>query len=208
MIRQPNDLIRFTTPERVIHWTVAGSFVLLALSGLAFFHPAFWPLTQFFGGGVWARILHPFIGILIAVAFCLEFLNLQRLNRLTPDDWAWIKRIREVLAGGAENLPLAGKFNGGQKLVFWAMSACIVLLLLSGLIMWRSYFTFPVTLVRMAAVVHAASGALMIGLIIGHMYMAFWTKGALQAMIYGTVSRAWALHHHEGWYREITGGRP
>jgi formate dehydrogenase subunit gamma len=35
-------------------------FILLALSGLAFFHPAFYPLTQLFGGGVWARILHPY----------------------------------------------------------------------------------------------------------------------------------------------------
>jgi formate dehydrogenase subunit gamma len=56
----PRDEIpRYTTPERVNHWTVAICFVLLALSGLAFFHPAFFFLTGLFGGGPWTRILHP-----------------------------------------------------------------------------------------------------------------------------------------------------
>ncbi len=208
MIRKPGDLTRFTTPERVIHWTVAICFVLLALSGLAFFHPAFWPLVQFFGGGVWARILHPFIGIVIAVAFCIEFLNFQGQNRLTAEDRTWIKRIGKMLSGGADDMPAQGKFNGGQKLVFWVMSLCIVLLLLSGLTMWQAYFSVPVTLVRWASVVHAATGAFFIGLIIGHIYMGIWNKGAIQAMVYGTVSRAWARHHHESWYREMTGGQP
>ena len=208
MIRKSDDLIRFTAWERVIHWTVAACFVLLALSGLAFFHPAFWPLVQLFGGGVWARILHPFIGILIAITFCIEFLHFQRLNRFTQDDWTWIKRIKELLLGDGKNMPAQGKFNCAQKLVFWTLSACIVLLLLSGFILWRAYFNFPVTLVRWASVIHATVGALMIGVIIVHIYGAIWTKGTIQAMLYGRVSRAWAFYHHKSWYRQIRGKQP
>ena len=207
MIRNPKTLERFTATERVNHWMVAICFILLALSGLAFFHPVFWPLTQFFGGGVWARIWHPFIGLLMAISFCLEFLNFQALNRMTPDDWEWIKRIKNLVAGSGQNMPMQGKFNAGQKLLFWAMAICIVLLFCSGLVMWRAYVTFPVVLVRLASVIHAAAGALMIGLILGHIYAAIWTRGAIQAMIYGTVSRAWAKHHHEAWYRQMTGGQ-
>ena len=59
MIRNPKDLARYDAHERANHWLVGISFILLALSGLAFFHPAFYPLVQLFGGGVWARILHP-----------------------------------------------------------------------------------------------------------------------------------------------------
>ena len=73
MIRNPKDLKRYTAPERANHWVVGISFILLALSGLAFFHPAFLPLTQLFGGGVWARILHPFIGVLMALSFLAMF---------------------------------------------------------------------------------------------------------------------------------------
>ena len=56
MIRDPKDLQRYTPQERANHRVVGISFILLALSGLAFFHPAFYPLTYLLGGGTWARI--------------------------------------------------------------------------------------------------------------------------------------------------------
>ena len=55
MIRDPKDLQRYDAGERANHWVVGISFILLGLSGLAFFHPAFFPLTQLFGGPTWAR---------------------------------------------------------------------------------------------------------------------------------------------------------
>ena len=69
MIRDPKDLKRYNASERANHWVVGISFILLALSGLAFFHPAFFPLTQLFGGPVWARIIHPYLGVLMALSF-------------------------------------------------------------------------------------------------------------------------------------------
>jgi formate dehydrogenase subunit gamma len=45
----------------------------------------------------------------------------------------------------------------------------------------------------------------MIGLIILHVYAAIWTRGTIRAMLYGTVTRAWAKQHHRGWYRKVTG---
>ena len=54
MIRNPKDLQRYNAEERANHWVVGICFILLGLSGLAFFHPAFYPLSQLFGGGVWA----------------------------------------------------------------------------------------------------------------------------------------------------------
>lgn len=56
MKHDANDLVRYTAPERANHWAVGISFILLALSGLAFFHPAFYPLSLLLGGAVWARI--------------------------------------------------------------------------------------------------------------------------------------------------------
>ncbi|HEX3636292.1 MAG TPA: formate dehydrogenase cytochrome b556 subunit, partial [Paraburkholderia sp.] len=55
-----NGLIqRYTPNERTNHWITAITFVLLALSGLAMFHPAMSWLYAIFGGGQWTRILHP-----------------------------------------------------------------------------------------------------------------------------------------------------
>ena len=205
MIRDPKDLQRYTAHERANHWLVGICFILLALSGLAFFHPFFWPLANLFGGGTWARILHPFVGVVMALSFAVLFLRFRDLNAMTPTDWQWIDRVREMINGDDHNMPEQGKYNGGQKLLFWALVACVVLLLGSGTVLWRAYFGFPVGLVRFAAVIHAAAAAFMIGLVIVHIYAAIWVRGTTRAMWYGTVTRAWARQHHRAWYRQVTG---
>jgi formate dehydrogenase subunit gamma len=205
MIRNPKDLQRYTAHERANHWVVGISFILLALSGLAFFHPAFFPLTQLFGGAVWARILHPFLGVLMAVSFIAIFFRFKALNVMTPADKEWLNRVGEMVDGNDHNMPEQGKYNGGQKMMFWALALCMLLLTVSGILLWRAYFGFPVGLVRFGAVIHAATAAVMIALIFVHVYAAIWVKGTIRAMWYGTVTRAWAKQHHRAWYRQVTG---
>jgi formate dehydrogenase subunit gamma len=180
-------------------------FILLGLSGLAFFHPAFYPLTQLFGGGVWARILHPFIGVLMTISFVKLFFRFRELNQMTPTDKEWLSRVGEMVNGDDHNMPEQGKYNGGQKMMFWAMAICTALLFVSGILLWRAYFSFPVGAVRLGAVVHAAVAAVMIGMIFVHVYAAIWVKGTIRAMWYGTVTRGWAKQHHRAWYRQVTG---
>jgi formate dehydrogenase subunit gamma len=205
MIRDPKDLKRYSASERLNHWTVGISFILLAISGLAFFHPAFFPLSALLGGPVWARILHPYIGVLMAGAFFVIFMRFKHLNTLTPVDKEWLKNAHKMVDGNDHDMPEQGKYNGGQKMMFWALALCMLLMTVSGLLMWRSWFGFDVGLVRLGVVVHAAAGATMIGLIMVHVYAAIWVKGTIRAMWYGTVTRAWAKQHHRAWYRQVTG---
>ena len=205
MIRNPKDLQRYTAEERANHWIVGICFILLALSGLAFFHPAFYPLVQLFGGGVWARILHPIIGWLMMIGFVVMYFRFRALNRMEPADREWLDRVGEMMDGNDHNMPEQGKYNGGQKAMFWAMSVCMLLLFVSGIILWRAYFSFPVDVVRLGAVVHAAIAAIMIAMIFVHVYAALWVRGTVRAMVYGTVTRAWAKQHHRAWYRQVTG---
>src|SRR5262245_65018538 len=82
-MRTPHDAIqRYEYGDRVKHWTIAISFFLAALSGLAFFHPSMFFLANFFGGGPWARILHPFLGLLMCVAFAVFALKIWRDNMI------------------------------------------------------------------------------------------------------------------------------
>ena len=205
MIRDPKDLRRYSATERANHWTVGICFILLTLSGLAFFHPAFYPLTQLFGGGTWTRILHPFVGIVFALAFAAIFIRFYRLNAMTPTDWEWLSRVREMVDGNDHNMPEQGKYNGGQKLLFWGLVISMAAITVSGVFMWRAWWTPSVDIVRLASVVHAIAAVVMIGLIIMHVYAAIWTRGTIRAMMYGTVTRAWAKQHHRGWYRKVTG---
>ena len=205
MKRNPRDLKRYTASERANHWVVGICFILLALSGLAFFHPAFYPLTQLFGGGAWTRILHPYVGVVMALFFIMMVLRFWSLNVIEDRDVEWLKNVDQMVDGDDHNMPEQGKYNGGQKLLFWGLVLFMLLLMVSGVLMWRTWVTVPVDMVRMASVVHALAGFAMIGLIILHVYAAIWTRGTIRAMMYGTVTRAWAKQHHRGWYRKVTG---
>ncbi len=204
---EPDMIQRYTPSERGNHWIVAICFVLAALSGLALFHPSFFSLTTLFGGGPWTRILHPFIGVAMFVFFLVTMIRFWRLNRITAADRKWMGRIRDVVMNRDENLPEVGKYNAGQKYLFWVMVICLWLLLASGIVMWRPYFapSFPLLINQIAVVVHALSAFVLIVGIIVHVYAAIWVKGTVRAMTRGTVTASWAKHHHRGWYREVTG---
>src|SRR6266705_3988399 len=117
-----DDLIeRYKPADRANHWLTAITMILLTLSGLALFHPAFFWLTNLFGGGPWTRILHPYIGVVMAAAFYLLCVKFWRDNYLEPRDWIWLRKITDVAANREENLPEVGRFNGGQKLLFFTL---------------------------------------------------------------------------------------
>ena len=205
MRRNPRDLQRYNASERANHWVVGICFILLALSGLAFFHPSLYPLVHLFGGGTWARILHPWIGVVMAVFFIIMFFRFASLNRMGEADWDWLSKVGKMVDGDDHDMPVQGKYNGGQKVLFWGLVVGMVLLMVSGVLMWRAWWNLPVNVVRAASLIHAISAFGLIGLIIAHVYAAIWTKGTIRAMTRGTVTRAWARFHHPLWYRRMTG---
>lgn len=203
--RTPEEIPRYTPNERTNHWLTAISFVLAALSGLALYHPATNWLAALFGGGPWTRILHPFIGTFMFVVFALLAGRMWGHNRMEPRDREWLARAGEVMRNEEENLPEVGRYNGGQKILFFALILCMVCLLLSGIVMWRPWFApaFPINVIRAASLAHAFFATVLICLIILHVYAAFWVKGAMGAMITGKVTRGWAWKHHRAWLREV-----
>jgi len=206
-VRGNRLIVRYTPNERTNHWITAISFVLLALSGLAMFHPSMSWLYALFGGGQWTRILHPFVGCVMFLSFMILALRFWHHNYLDKSDVQWMKQIDDVLANREDRLPEIGKYNAGQKLVFFVMVVSLVLLLLSGIVIWRAYFAFyfPITVIRLAAVVHAATAFVLITSIIIHIYAGLWVKGSIGAMVRGTVTYGWARKHHPRWFKEIIG---
>jgi formate dehydrogenase subunit gamma len=206
--RKSDAILRYTAGTRINHWIVAISFVLLALSGLALFHPALFWLTNLFGGGPWTRILHPFIGVFMVAAFVLLGATLWRDNLMQERDWIWLKKINDEITNREENLPEVGRYNAGQKLLFFTIVVCLIGLLLSGIVIWRSYFSafFPIGVIRLASLLHAFCGFVLISAIIVHIYAGIWVKGSIRAMTRGSVSPGWAWKHHRAWFREITKG--
>lgn len=200
----PNLIVRYTANERTNHWITAIAFVLLALSGLALFHPSMFWLAALFGGGQWTRILHPFVGLVMFASFAVMAVRFWRHNVLDAGDRQWLRQLGDVLANRDDKLPEVGRYNAGQKLLFFAMVACLALLLLSGIVIWRRYFSFyfPIGAIRLASVIHAAAAFVLIAGIVVHIYAALWIKGSIRAMVRGTVTPGWARKHHPKWFRE------
>ena len=199
-----DTVLRYTADVRTNHWLVALAFVLAALSGLALFHPALFWLANFFGGGPWTRILHPFIGLFMVLVFLTLAAAVWDDNLLRPADWQWLRQWRDVVNNREDRLPEVGRYNGGQKLLFFVLVVCLLGLLLTGLAMWRAYFNLPVRLVRLSSVLHAICALVLICAILVHIYAGLWVKGSVHAMVRGTVTPGWAWKHHRAWFRQST----
>ncbi|CAX62068.1 formate dehydrogenase-O subunit gamma [Erwinia billingiae Eb661] len=207
-MRKRDRIQRYSAPERINHWIVAFCFVFAALSGLGFFFPSFNWLMHILGTPQLARILHPFIGVIMFAAFLLMFLRYWRDNLIERDDLEWAKNIRKVAQN--EEVGDTGRYNFGQKCVFWAAIVSLLLLLASGIVIWRPYFAgaFSIPIIRLALVVHSVSAVVLIMVIMVHIYAALWVKGTITAMVEGWVTPAWAKKHHPRWYRQIRKNKP
>lgn len=206
---EPVTVDRYTTGARINHWITAASLVLLAISGLALFHPSLYWLTGLFGGGPNTRAIHPWIGVVLFFSFIGLFIRFWKLNLWERTDNVWLGKIRDVLTSNEENLPEVGKYNAGQKMVFWSMSVLIILLITSGIVIWEHYFGgyFTIEQRRLAVLVHALAAVMAICVWIVHVYAAIWVRGTISAMTRGRVTGGWAWRHHRKWLRELVSGK-
>jgi formate dehydrogenase subunit gamma len=201
---------RYKAGARVNHWITATSLVLLAVSGMALFYPSFFVLTALFGGGQWTRTIHPWLGVVLFFSFFGLFLRFWKANLWRAEDGTWLARLRYVLTNEEDKLPELGKYNAGQKVVFWSMSILIIVLICTGIVIWDQYF-YPLTSIeqkRWAILVHSLAAVTIICVWIVHVYAAFWVRGTIGAMTRGQVTGGWAWRHHRKWLRELIVGKP
>jgi formate dehydrogenase subunit gamma len=201
-------IVRHDNSERIVHWMIAIAFLFLFFSGLALFSPFFFWMSAIFGGGQFMRLLHPFAGVLLVLLFYPYAWRLRKDNQWTPADAKWVEQSVAYMKKRAE-FSDTGKYNAGQKLMYWSMVPIIAILFLTGITMWQPWFanSFPAPLRRVTSLLHAVAAFVMfIGIGI-HWYAAYWTRGSIRAMVRGTVTQAWARFHHPAWFRQITGGK-
>jgi len=208
----PVTVDRYTAGARINHWITAASLVVLAVSGLSLFHPTLFFLTALFGGGQATRAIHPWIGVVLFFSFFGLFLRFWRLNLWERSDSVWMTKLRDVLGDREEADPAlteVGKYNAGQKMVFWSMSVLIIVLITSGVVIWDQYFSqfTSVEQKRIAVLFHSIAAIVAICVWIVHVYAAIWVRGTIRAMTRGTVTGGWAWKHHRKWLRELVTGK-
>jgi formate dehydrogenase subunit gamma len=202
-----DEVLRHPVYTRVLHWSVAGFFILALLSGFAIYTPWLYRwFTPLFGGGPMTRLLHPWFSLGFVACFTLQVLNWLQPMSWTADDRRWMRRLKEYVSNADAREPdYVDFFNAGQKLYFWAIVASAVLFLISGVPMWFPK-TFGRSLVAIGYVLHDLAALVMLVGFIVHMYEGTAAvPGTFRSMTRGTVEKRWASTHHPAWYRRATG---
>lgn len=196
---------RFSFAERASHWTSALCFLYAAFTGLALWSPRLFWLSGVFGGGETVRAWHPWAGLLFSIALGVMFRRWSAQMQLDGDDEVWLAKSHLYAQNIESDIPESGRFNAGQKMLFWMQSASAFFLLLSGMVIWFPEVS-PRGLRLMAVLLHPLCAAVSMGGIMVHVYMSlFAVPGAMDAMVRGKVSAGWARSHHGKWYRQVTG---
>lgn len=209
--RSGRKVVRFSGFERFSHWLTAISFVLLGLTGLniTFGKLLLRPLLgadAFASLAQGAKYVHDMVSFSFVLGLFLIAVLWFRDNIPTQVDGDWLKQ-----GGGfvKSRHPHAGRFNAGEKLVYWLALLAGLAVIVSGYLLLFPFYVTNVAGMQVAQVVHAVIAILYVALILGHIYMGtFGMEGALEAMSTGEVDYNWAKEHHDLWLEEIQKEEP
>ncbi len=218
---------RFNSIERFGHWLLAGSFIILGLTGLNVLYGRYF-LKPVIGADafaaitLWGKYAHNYVAFAFMLSLVLVFVMWIRHNLPSRTDIMW------VLKGGGllgTSHPPAKKFNFGQKIIFWLVILCGMSISLSGIAL---LFPFQMTMfadtfvllnnlgfnletdltsiqeMQYAQLWHSMVSVALIAVIIAHIYIGtLGMEGAFSAMGSGEVDLNWAKEHHSLWVEKL-----
>jgi len=205
--RSGRTVPRFGTMDRFAHWTTAVSFLVMAITGLVliFGRPLLIPLIghqAFTTLANASKYLHNFSSVPFVIGLVLILVLWVRDNIPEKADIVWLKTMGGLIGKHGEH-PEAGRFNAGQKGIFWAVVFGGVALSISGFLLMMPFSVTGIGGMQILHVVHGVVAALLIAVIIAHIYIgSIGMEGAFDAMGSGEVDENWARDHHRRWYEE------
>ena len=200
--RSGKKIPRFNSFERFAHWLTAASFVILGLTGLniTFGRITLLPLIgpdAFSSMSQIAKYLHNYVSASFVIGLVLIIALWTKDNVPRKVDVDWIRQ-----GGGfikSKHAP-AGRFNAGEKLVFWFALGAGAAVTVSGVLLLFPFYVTNIAGMQIAQVVHAVIAVLFVAVIIAHIYIGtLGMEGAFEAMATGEVDLNWAKEHHDRW---------
>jgi formate dehydrogenase subunit gamma len=207
--RTGRTVTRWSAFERVMHWYVAISFIVLAITGLSliFGRTVLIPLLGKEGFAAWAQLAKPVHDYLsLPFAAGLAILLLMWIGKNVPKayDFDWLKSMGGAIGDGH---PPAGFFNAGEKVFYWLVFFGGIAMTVSGVFLLFPNLGTMREAMQFWHIVHAVSGLFLIAVALGHMYLgSIGTEGVLEGMVSGDVDEGFARQHHSLWYEEVKGG--
>ncbi|MGA7992438.1 MAG: cytochrome b/b6 domain-containing protein [Thermoanaerobaculia bacterium] len=216
--------VRFSKRQRLEHFVVMTTFLLLALTGFPQkFHEAdaSRALVRIFGGLDGARLVHRVSGFLFAAltffhlaAGILSTLQNRMKMTLVPDRQDFkdaVQQLRYYL-GLAEEEARFDRFDYRQKFEYWGLVLGGLVMIVTGFIlyfpMWIARF-LPGELIPMAKVAHSNEGLMAFLVVITwHIYNAHLAPGIFPfdpAIFTGKISLERLKHEHRREYDRLYG---
>ena len=134
-------VLRYNFRERLAHWVAAFSYIYLLMTGLAFWSPWLFWVAVILGGAPVSRMLHPWVGLIFFVSASANVRDVGVADAFHSDvDNAWFRAVGHYARNQDDKMPPAGRYNAGQKLLFWGFFWIRHPLFLTGLVLWFPEF--------------------------------------------------------------------
>lgn len=203
---------RFNFTARFSHWVHTVTFLLCLFTGLALFLDGGGWLAGIFGGYIGANLVHRIAAVTMTIILIIGTVTgykgvvvwVKDIMRFGSNDIKFVLLFPLDFFGFNVKMPPQTRFNGGEKGNSLITPTMVILLILSGYIMWFPS-RFPVGLIRIAYPIHDIAMVFATFMVCMHGYLGSFHPGSGESfwgMWKGTVREDWAKHHHSIWYEE------
>jgi formate dehydrogenase gamma subunit len=217
--------VRWTKNERLQHWILAISFLVLVITGFALKYPDTWWVRPFIGSELvfnLRSVLHRIAGVVfIALGlYHIGYISFTRRGRqqilaLRPR----IQDVRDALKNFAFNLglgkqrPQFGHYSYIEKVEYWALVWGAVIMGGTGLMLWFEEWTltlFPKWVLDLLTVIHLYEAWLAtLAIVVWHLYSVIFRPDIYPidlSMVTGEISEEQLREEHPLEFMELQQG--
>jgi formate dehydrogenase subunit gamma len=196
------EMVRKSSVDEILnHWLLAGSCILLMITGFAFlFH--FESVGGIFGGFNTMKSVHNWGGVVFSISLLYSMRHyLKESLEYDADDLGWFK-----VAGGylshKVTVPPMGKYNPGQKLYYLAVIGAGIAIALSGFGIW--FMKEDTTIMLLSHLVHNVAFAIFAIAVPVHIYLGTVANpGTFKLMVSGTLPVSEAKKRYPKWMKAV-----
>lgn len=204
-----SKILRFARSERMVHWAIAGPFLVCFASALILYFiynpDRSRPYRSLFAWIHRASGIGLIVFPMLAALKCrgdmrIHWYNVKQAWTWMWDDFKWLFLLLIAAVWSEVKLPEQGKFNAAEKINFMVLLVSYPLYVATGLLLWIT------RVAPLSWLLHVFMAILAAPLLLGHLYMAMINRSGrigLPGIITGFVDRQWAKHHYRQWYREF-----
>ena len=194
------EIVRKSSVDEILnHWILAGSCILLMITGFAFlFHME--AVASVFGGFNTMKEVHNWGGVVFTLSMLYSMRHyLKDAFEYDADDLQWFKVAGGYLSHKVK-VPPMGKYNPGQKLYYLAVVGAGIAIALSGFAIW--FMKDNGTIMLLAHLVHNVAFCIFVLAVPVHIYLGTLANpGTFKLMVSGTLPLEEAKRRYPKWMK-------